>query len=36
MKIKIEVEIDTENKQDLEVIQELIEKLKQLAEYIEE
>jgi hypothetical protein len=36
MKIKIEVEIDTERKQDLEVIQELIEKLKQLAEYIEE
>lgn len=36
MKIKIEVEIDTENDNDLNTIEELIEKLKSLAEYIEE
>ena len=38
MKIKMEVEIDTENNQDLNTIKELIEMLKALAEnyYIEE
>ena len=32
MKIKVEVEIDTDNQQDLNTIEELIEMLKQLAE----
>jgi hypothetical protein len=32
MKIKVEVEIDTENQQDLDTIEELIEMLKGLAE----
>ena len=32
MKIKIEVEIDTESQQDLNTIEEVIEKLKELAE----
>jgi hypothetical protein len=37
MKIKMEVEIDTENDQDLNTIEELISMLKQLAEnYYEE
>ncbi len=37
MKIKMEVEIDTENTQDLNTIEELIAMLKQLAEtYYEE
>jgi hypothetical protein len=31
MKIKVEVEIDTENQHDLNTIEELIEMLKQLA-----
>ena len=35
MKIKIEVEIDTENKSDLNTIEELIEKLKDIMEYME-
>ncbi len=30
MKIKIEIEIDTENEQDLSAIEEVIEKLKEL------
>jgi len=33
MKIKLEIEIDTENELDIHTIEELIEKLKQLAEY---
>ena len=32
MKIKLEIEIDTENEQDLNTIEEVIEKLKELAE----
>ena len=32
MKIKVEVEIDTDNQQDLNTIEELIEMLKGLAE----
>lgn len=37
MKIKMEVEIDTDNSQDLNTIEELIAMLKQLAEnYYEE
>ena len=36
MKIKIEIEIDTESEQDLNTIEELIEKLKDLAEYMNE
>jgi hypothetical protein len=32
MKIKVEVEIDTENQHDLDTIEELIEMLKELAE----
>jgi hypothetical protein len=36
MKIKVEVEIDTESNQDLNTIQELIEMLKQLAENYED
>ena len=35
MKIKIELEIDTEVEQDLNTIEELIEKLRELAEYME-
>jgi hypothetical protein len=31
MKIKIEVEIDTEEQQDLQIIEELIQLLKQLS-----
>lgn len=37
MKIKVEMEIDTDNGQDLNTIEELISMLKQLAEtYYEE
>lgn len=36
MKIKIELEIDTESEQDLNTIEELIEKLKDLMEYVEQ
>ena len=37
MKIKVEMEIDTDNSQDLNTIEELITMLKQLAEnYYEE
>tara|TARA_B110000240_G_C13353092_1_gene390589 strand:- start:81 stop:185 length:105 start_codon:yes stop_codon:yes gene_type:complete len=32
MKIKLEIEIDTENDQDLNTIEELIEKLRELKE----
>jgi hypothetical protein len=32
MKIKVEVEIDTENQHDLDTIEELITMLKELAE----
>jgi hypothetical protein len=32
MKIKFEVEVDTENQHDLNTIEELIEMLKELAE----
>jgi hypothetical protein len=32
MKIKVEVEIDTENDQDLNTIEEVIEKLRELKE----
>ena len=32
MKIKLEIEIDTESEHDLDTIEELIEMLKQLAE----
>ena len=35
MKIKIEIEIDTENEQDLNTIEEVIEKLRELKEMIE-
>jgi|TARA_B110000908_G_scaffold67557_1_gene81622 hypothetical protein len=35
LKIKIELEIDTEVEQDLNTIEELIEKLRELAEYME-
>jgi len=35
MKIKVEVEIDTENDQDLNTIEELIEKLRELKEMME-
>ena len=35
MKIKIELEIDTESEQDLSTIEEIIEALKRLSEYIE-
>ena len=35
MKIKMEIEIDTERDQDLNTIQELIQLLKQLAENYE-
>tara|TARA_B110000305_G_scaffold47834_1_gene51267 strand:- start:1703 stop:1807 length:105 start_codon:yes stop_codon:yes gene_type:complete len=32
MKIKLEIEIDTENEQDLNTIEEIIEKLRELKE----
>jgi|TARA_B110000305_G_C19074673_1_gene463329 hypothetical protein len=35
MKIKIEIEIDTENKQDLNTIEEVIKKLTEIAEMME-
>ena len=35
MKIKLEIEIDTENEQDLNTIEEIIEKLQDLAENIQ-
>jgi len=35
MKIKLEIEIDTENDQDLNTIEEIIEKLRELKEVIE-
>ena len=35
MKIKLEIEIDTESEKDLNTIEELIEKLKELAEYMQ-
>jgi hypothetical protein len=35
MKIKVEVEIDTENEQDIHTIEELIKKLKELVEYMQ-
>ena len=36
MKIKLEIEIDTENEHDLNTIEELIEMLKQLAARMQE
>jgi len=36
MKIKVEVEIDTENEHDLNTIEELIEMLKELAARMQE
>ena len=36
MKIKIEIEIDTENEQDLNTIEELMEKLRELKELMYE
>ena len=35
MKIKIELEIDTENQQDLNTVEEIIEKLVELKEMLE-
>ena len=35
MKIKFEVELDTENEQDVDLVDELIEKLRELAEQIQ-
>jgi hypothetical protein len=35
MKIKLEIEIDTENEQDLNTIEELMEKLRELKETLE-
>ena len=35
MKIKIELEIDTENQQDLNIVEEVIEKLVELKEMLE-
>lgn len=35
MKIKIELEIDTENQQDLNIVEEVIEKLTELKEMLE-
>lgn len=35
MKIKLEIEIDTESEQDLNTVEELIKKLKELAEYMQ-
>jgi hypothetical protein len=34
VKIKLEIEIDTENEQDLNTIEEVIEKLRELKEMI--
>jgi|TARA_B110000090_G_scaffold120668_1_gene134039 hypothetical protein len=34
MKIKLEIEIDTENEQDLNTIEELMEKLRELKELL--
>ena len=36
MKMKLEIEIDTENQHDLNTIEELIEMLKELAERMQE
>jgi hypothetical protein len=36
MKVKLEIEIDTENEQDLNTIEEVIEKLQDLAEIMNE
>ena len=36
MKIKLEIEINTENEQDLNTIEELMEKLRELKELIYE
>lgn len=36
MKVKLELEIDTENQQDLNTIEELIEMLRELAERMHE
>jgi hypothetical protein len=36
MKIKLEIEIDTENEQDLNTIEEVIEKLRELKELMYE
>ena len=36
MKIKIEIEIDTENEQDLSAIEEVIEKITELKELMHE
>ena len=36
MKIKLEIEIDTENEQDLNTIEELMEKLRELKELMYE
>ena len=35
MKIKFEVELDTENEQDVDLVEELLEKLRELAEKIQ-
>jgi hypothetical protein len=35
MKIKLEIDIDTENEQDLTTIEEVIEKLRELKEMME-
>jgi|TARA_R110001606_G_scaffold41802_1_gene112553 hypothetical protein len=35
VKIKLEIEIDTENEQDLNTIEEVIEKLRELKETME-
>ena len=35
MKIKLEIEIDTESEQDLNTIEEVIEKLRELKEMME-
>ena len=35
MKIKLEIEIDTEKEQDLNTIEELMEKLRELKETLE-
>jgi hypothetical protein len=35
VKIKLEIEIDTENEQDLNTIEELIEKLRELKEMMQ-
>lgn len=36
MKIKIELEIDTENQQDLNTVEELVENVKELIERIQD